>query len=172
MHAVVVAELLTAQAFARFGQVISAGDQEGRAANQGTAVRFDWAAKLVNTRSEAKPNLAVFRSTPRPLPIELKLLEQHPCSTQLFAPMIASRYLVCVAPTLADGLPDVAQLRAFICNPGQGVNYAPGTWHCPIIALDAPADFLMLAWEDGTARDCVEHPLDAPVRIELAAASH
>ena len=171
MAAVVVAEPLTAQAFAPFGQVISAGEQAGRSANQGTAVRFDWAAQLVNARHDAKANLAVFRSMPRPLPIELTLLEQHPCSTQLFAPMIASRYLVCVAPTRADGLPDVDRLRAFLCLPGQGVNYAAGTWHCPIIALDSAAEFLMLAWEDGSARDCVEHPLAAPVRIKIAPVS-
>jgi ureidoglycolate lyase len=40
-----------------------------------------------------------------------------------------------------------------------------GVWHHPILALDGPADFVMLAWEDGSALDCVEHPLAEPVRV-------
>ena len=67
---------------------------------------------------------------------------------------VVARYLVCVAPTLPDGGPDLSGLRAFLCGPGQGVAYAPGTWHHPMVALDAPGEFTMLAWEDGTALDC------------------
>jgi ureidoglycolate lyase len=45
------------------------------------------------------------------------------------------------------------------------VNYRAGVWHHPIIALDGPADFVMLAWEDGTPRDCEERPLSAPLLV-------
>lgn len=156
---------LTAQAFAPFGRVISAGLQPGAPANQGTAVRFDFCAELSNTRPHSKPNLAVFRSVAKALPHEVRLLERHPCSTQVFLPMIVSRYLVCVAPTLPDGGPDVGRLAAFTCLPGQGVAYAPGTWHHPMVALDAPGEFAMLAWEDGTALDCEVRDLAQPVRV-------
>lgn len=161
----VVSIPLTADGFAAFGQVVSAGLREGNAANQGTAVRFDHCAELISTRPGAKPNLAVFRSKARALPIELQLLERHPCSTQVFLPMVLSRYLVCVAPPLADGSPDVERLVAFVCAPGQGIAYAPNVWHHPMVALDAPGEFAMLAWEDGGPRDCEEFPLVQPIRV-------
>jgi ureidoglycolate lyase len=157
---------LTAAAFAPFGRVVSAGLQPGSSANQGTAVRFDFCAELASTRPASKPNLAVFRSVPKSLPHEVVLLERHPCSTQVFVPMIVSRYLVCVAPTLPDGGPDLSGLQAFICAPGQGVAYAPGTWHHPMVALDAPGEFVMLAWEDGTALDCEVRELGEKIRVE------
>jgi ureidoglycolate lyase len=163
MH--VRAEPLTPEAFAPFGQVVWAGAGPSRAANQGTAARCDWAAELVNTRPQASPNLAVFRSTPRAFPVEIRLLERHPCSTQCFLPLICAEYLVCVAPTSADGAPDLSQVRAFRCVPGQGINYGVGVWHHPIVALHTPAEFAMLAWEDGSALDCVEHWFDAPFHI-------
>ncbi len=156
---------LTAEAFAPFGRVVSAGLGPGASANQGTAVRFDFCAELTSTRGGARPNLAVFRSVARSLPFEVVLLERHPCSTQVFLPMVVARYLVCVAPTLPDGAPDVAGLRAFVCLPGQGVAYAPGTWHHPVVALDSPGEFAMLAWEDGSPLDCEVRELGAPVRV-------
>ena len=156
---------LSVSAFAPFGQVVSAGLQLGSSANFGTAERFDFCADLRSTRPGARSNLAVFRSTARQLPLQVKVLERHPCSTQVFLPMICSRYLVCVAPTLPGGGPDLDGLQAFACVAGQGVAYAPGTWHHPMVALDGPGDFAMLAWEDGTALDCEVLQLGLTVRV-------
>ena len=158
---------LTAEAFAPFGDVVSAGLKAGSSANQGTAVRFDWSAKLDSDRAGARPNLAVFRSTPQPLPFTVKLLEHHPHSSQAFLPMVCARFLVIVAPTARDGGPDVSRVEAFVCGPGQGVNYHRGTWHHPIIALDAPAEFAMLAWEDGSVGDCVERTLAPHLEVVI-----
>ncbi len=160
----VVAEPLTIEAFAPFGDVVSAGLKEGSAANQGTAVRFDHCAQLVNSRPGAAPNLAVFRSAPQALPFTVRLLERHPHSSQAFLPMRCARFLIVVAP--GDELPDVEGLRAFVCGAGQGINYHAGVWHHPIVALDAPAEFAMLAWEDGTAEDCDEQELAEVVLVD------
>lgn len=165
----VTAEPLTAAAFAPFGSVVSAGLKAGASANQGTAVRFDHCAVVASTRPAAQGNLAVFRSTAKTLPFAVTLLERHPCSTQAFLPMLCSRYLVVVAPTAADGGPDLAGLKSFLCLPGQGISYGVGVWHHPIIALDDDADFVMLAFEDGTALDCVEQPLAAPILVTTSA---
>jgi ureidoglycolate lyase len=156
---------LTPEAFAPFGQVVCAGLSEGKSANQGTAVRCDWSAALESTRPGARPNLAVFRSLAKSLPFEMTLLEKHPCSTQAFLPMACTRFLVCVAPALPGGDPDLDRLLAFLCGPGQGINYRRDVWHHPILALDGPAEFAMLAWEDGSAQDCVEHPLAEPILV-------
>ena len=158
----IVALPLTAAAFAPFGDVVSVDLRGGIAANQGTALRFDWTAVLASTRPEARANLAVIRSIPCPTPFLVRLVEQHPCSSQTFVPMRCSRYLVCVAPTLPDGSPDEAAIAAFVCGPGQGINYRAGVWHHGIVALDAPAEFAMLVWEGGGPSDCVEHRLAAP----------
>jgi len=158
-------EPLVPDAFAPFGDVVSAGLGEGAAANQGTAVRFDWAARLVNERPGARPNLAVFTSAGRTLPLEVKLLERHPRSSQLFVPMVCDGYVVIVAPDAADGGPDLTRLRAFLARPGQAVNYRPGTWHHPLFALGTEATFAMLAWEDGSALDCELCTLAAPVPV-------
>ncbi len=156
---------LTKEAFAPFGDVVSAGAQGGVAANQGTAQRFDFTCALHNDRPRSRANMVAVRCVPVALPLELKLLEQHPHSSQTFIPMIVSRYLVCVAPTGADGLPQLDGLKAFIGQPGQGINYRPGTWHHPLVVLDGPAHFAMLVWEDGTQQDCVEWRLPAPLIV-------
>lgn len=161
-------EVLTREAFAPFGDVVSAGLGTGASANQGTAVRFDWAAKLESDRPGARPNLAVFRSTPVPLPFRVRLLERHPRSSQAFLPLVCRSFLVIVAGADPGGAPELATLRAFRCRPGQGINYHRGVWHHPILALEAPAEFAMLAWEDGTAEDCVEHRFDEADELEIA----
>jgi ureidoglycolate lyase len=162
------AEPLTPEAFAPFGDVVSAGLRSGTSANQGTAVRFDRAAALESTRPGARPNLAVFRVAPQALPFVVRLLERHLHSSQAFLPMVCARFLVCVAPSGPDGMPAAESLRAFVCVPGQGINYRAGVWHHPIIALDAAAEFAMLAWEDGSSADCEEVSLGAQLSIAVA----
>lgn len=161
-------EPLTAGAFAPFGQVIEAPGEPGRTVNLGTARRHDWAAALQNARPEARPNVAVFRCEPQALPFAVTLLERHPHSTQMFAALRGGRWLVMVAPDGPGGAPDPGGLRAFVARPGQAVNFARGVWHHPVVVLDEPAELLMLAWEDGSAGDCEEHPLATPLAVVAA----
>jgi ureidoglycolate lyase len=156
---------LTASAFAGFGEVVSALADGGSSANGGTARRFDYTSTLYNDRPHARANMVAVRCAPVSLPLQIKLLEKHPHSSQTFVPMLCSRYLVCVAPTGKDGLPQLDGLKAFICRPGQGINYHAGTWHHPLVVLDTPAQFAMLVWEDGTKDDCVEWPLPQPLMV-------
>lgn len=156
---------LSPGAFAPYGDVVSAGLGPGRGANHGTAVRFDHAAALHSTRPGARPNLAVFRSLSAALPFRVRLLERHPCSTQVFLPLLCARYLVVTAPSRPDGAPDPSRLAAFLGGPGQGVGYRVGVWHHPIVALDAPAELAMLAWEDGGPGDCEEVGLEEAVMV-------
>ena len=148
---------LTPDAYAPYGDVLMASKrgEEGVAANQGTARRFDRLGALQNLRpGVAQPNLSVFRCTPRLVwPSRLALLEKHPASTQVFVPMNARRYLVVVA--LGSDGPDLSTLAAFVASGTQAISYRPGVWHHPMIALDAETEFLCLVWEDGSAADCV-----------------
>lgn len=161
------AEPLTPEAFAPFGQVLQTPKSGEATANQGTAVRLDRVALLLNTRGGCPPNLAMIRALPQGMPLPLRLLERHPCSSQAFIPLKCSRYLVVVAPSIGSG-PDWPKLRAFVARAGQGINYTAGTWHHPFTALDEPADLAMLAWEDGSARDCEEVKLPEAITVEDA----
>lgn len=159
---------ISPEAFAPFGEVVSlARLDQAKSANQGTGVRLDYVANLVNARPHARANMVVFRGAAQKLPLQMKLLEKHPHSSQTFLPLKCERYLVCVAPTGTDGAPDLKGLVAFICEGGQGINYAPGTWHHPMMALDTDGEFAMLVWEDQSAQDCVEWPLPFPIEVSL-----
>ena len=152
-------EPLQAHAFAPFGDVIEPGAAASRRTiNEGFAERFDDLARLDTGRQGGHPVLSVFRARPRPLPLQLRLVERHLLGSQAFVPLRPQRFLVVVAP--AGPAPAPAHLRCFMASPGQGGNYGAGTWHHPLIALDAGGDFLVI--DRGgplAAGDCEEHCL-------------
>ena len=152
-------EPLQAQAFLPFGEVIEAGEHgPHRTINEGFAERFDDLARLDTDRQGGRPVLSVFRAQPRALPLQLRLVERHRLGSQAFVPLRPQRFLVVVAP--AGPAPSIGQLRCFMASPGQGVNYAAGTWHHPLIALDAGGDFLVIDRGGPSGEDdCEEHSL-------------
>lgn len=75
------------------------------------------------------------------------------------APVVAG---LAPAPTGAD-------LKAFLAAPGQGVNYAPGVWHHPLLALEAESDFLVVD-RAGPGANCDECRIAPPRILVLAAA--
>ena len=79
---------------------------------------------------------------PYELPLAIAMLERHPLSSQLFMPLSAAPFLVVVAPPGEHV--DRANVRAFVTNGAQGVNYRRGTWHHPVIALENPSEFLVV----------------------------
>lgn len=153
------AEPLEAQAFSPFGDVIDPGAAgKRRTINEGFAERVDALARLDTGRQGGRPVLSVFRARPRALPLQLRLVERHLLGSQAFMPLQSQRFLVVVAP--AGPAPSPGQLRCFMARPGQGVNYAAGTWHHPLIALDAGGDFLVIDRGGPLADDdCEEHSL-------------
>ena len=161
------AAALSAQAFAPFGEVISVEGHAGILVNQGRGQRFDTGAHIAHSTSANEPTLALYHMQPSRLPVSLDLLERHPHSAQMFLPMGARRYLVVVAPALAGGAPDAAEVRAFVARGDQGVIYAPGIWHAPLAALDEVSTFAMIMFENGDAEDCVLHQLQTPFHVAL-----
>jgi ureidoglycolate lyase len=148
-------EPLDAVAYAPFGTVVEARAHGGSPANQGTARRFDHLGPVESHRAHAPWNLCTFRCAPRDLTrFEVKLLEKHPRSTQLFVPLNARRFLVVVARG-TEAAPDPTTLRAVLATGRQGITYHPGVWHHPLLAMDHETDFACLVSEDGGAEDCV-----------------
>lgn len=152
-------EPLEAHAFAPFGDVIEAGGGARHwTINEGFAERYDDLARLDTLRDGGRPVLSLFRARPRTLPLQLRLVERHLLGSQAFMPLMSQRFLVVVAA--AGAAPDAKELRCFLTRPGQGVNYAAGTWHHPLIALDEGGDFLVIdRGGSHAAEDCEEHAL-------------
>ncbi len=105
------------------------------------------------------------------------ILERHPYTTQTFVPLCPdshrARYLVIVAPTLADGSsrpPDVRGLRAFVARGDQAVTYGAATWHAPMAALGAAGTalpFFVFQFANGVGpEDCQEVVLDGESSAE------
>lgn len=165
MHHEIVAEPLTEEGFRPFGAIVTAPGGGGRAVNAGTATRHDLAGHFAHRTRAALPTLAIYRCRPQPMPVLVPLLERHPLSSQTFLPLGLARWLVVVAPTDPGGGPLVAGARAFLAEGGQGVSYAPGTWHSPLVALKREGAFAMLMWEAGGGADCEEARLAVPLRV-------
>jgi ureidoglycolate lyase len=157
---------LSARLFSGFGQVVEAGTGTGRLVNDGRALRYDVPAALEAEAGRTAPALAVYRVEAVDLPFAVGMFERHPLSSQLFVPMTVSRYLVVVAPPDARGLPDAGRAMAFAGSGGQGVTYARGVWHSPMVALDAPGDLAMVMWQAAEAgEDCEIHALAEPIIV-------
>jgi ureidoglycolate lyase len=138
-------EVLTKANFAPFGIVIETGGATQIEINQGTTTRFDALADCDNAYQGGTPIISLFRGTPRADPIAIKLMERHPRGSQAFFPLSPEDWLVVVAPTNADDTgPDFAKLRCFRANGHQGVSYARGTWHHPLLVLAPVQDFLVI----------------------------
>ncbi|MDD1786835.1 ureidoglycolate lyase [Burkholderia gladioli] len=134
-------EVLTRAAFAPFGDVIETEGARQIPINLGTTIRFHDLARVDVAEQGGHTLVNLFRGQPRALPFEVKMLERHPLGSQAFLPLSERPYLVVVAPA---GELDPAQIRAFVSNGWQGVNYAKGVWHHPLIALGEVSDFVVV----------------------------
>jgi ureidoglycolate lyase len=146
---------LTASAFQPYGEVIEASPAARRLQiNAGTSERYDDLARLDLTAEGGHPVLSLFRAQARALPLLLRVVERHRLGSQAFMPLGGAPFLVIVAA--AGPAPQRQDLQCFLARPGQGVNFARGTWHHPLVAL-AGGDFLVIdrATADG-AVDCEE----------------
>ena len=129
---------LTAEAFAPFGQVLETKGAKQIAINQGTTTRFD-ALATSDPGPDGQTVMSIFRGTPRPLPIAVQMMERHPLGSQAFFPLSRHDWLVVVATE-----PETTSLRAFRATGDQGVQYARGVWHHPLLILVPSQDFLVI----------------------------
>jgi len=151
-------EPLTSAAFLPFGEVIDCPNRPGR-------TYFEDA--LSSLRPKARPSLSLtFKEPLAGLPLRSTTMERHEFSSQSFIPQEAGRWLAIVAPHAADGGPDMARARAFLCRPDQGITYGANVWHHPFTVLDRTARFVIVMWRDGTKTD-EEFVQVAPFSVEV-----
>jgi ureidoglycolate lyase len=157
-----IAQPLTRDAFAPFGDVIAA-DEVARhyPINGGTTERYHDLASVDVSAEGGRALISIFRAQPRTLPFAVTMLERHPLGSQAFVPLTRLPYLVVVAP------PDEATaMRAFVVTDGIGVNYARGVWHHPLLALEERCDFLVVD-RGGAGRNLDETSFDEPWHLQL-----
>ena len=128
-------EPLTAEAFAPFGKVIETDPETAIEINSGFTTRYHALAKVAVGEGDAI--ISIFDGRPRPL--EIDMLERHPLGSQAFIPLERRKWLSVVADE-----PDADACRAFLCEGHQGVQYATGVWHFPLLVLEIPQQFLVV----------------------------
>ncbi|MBP0591840.1 ureidoglycolate lyase [Paraburkholderia sp. LEh10] len=154
-------ERLTREAFAPFGDVIELEGARHYPINGGTTERYHDLAKVDVSTQGGRPLINVFRAQPRSWPIDIAMMERHPLGSQAFVPLSDAPYLIVVAPA---GELDPSKLRAFSTRGWQGVNYAKGVWHHPLLALERVSDFLVID-RGGEGPNCDEAPLPQSWRL-------
>ena len=135
----IVAQPLTAAAFAPFGDVLDCAGDPDRLINAGFCERYHDRARL--DFGDGRAGVSLFRARPRTLPYTFDLLERHPEGSQTFVPMSEHPFLVIVAPD-ANGQPGVP--LAFVTRPGQAISLQRGTWHGVLTPLHSPGLFAVI----------------------------
>ncbi|QMU57358.1 MAG: ureidoglycolate lyase [Boseongicola sp.] len=135
----VVIELLTQQAFQRYGDILDTSGDADVLINQGNCQRFHDRARL--DFEGGQPGLSIFNAKPRELPLKLDMLERHPMGSQAFIPMAWTPFLIVVS---ADNDNQPERPSAFLSKPGQAINFHKGTWHGVLTPLQAPGQFAVL----------------------------
>jgi ureidoglycolate lyase len=153
---------LTRENFATFGDVIEVNDKaKNFSINDGFTQRYHDLAKVDVTEEDGRTLINIFRSTPLEQPVNIKMMERHPLSSQAFIPMGQQPYLVVVAP---KGELDITKIEVFLASSNQGVNYHKGTWHHYCLALHQVSDFIVVD-RGGAGDNCDVINLDGSLVI-------
>ena len=163
---------LTASNFAAFGEVIECDNHDFFHINNAHTERYHAIAltelkSQSNSTAEEQVNIgiSIFRNIRATLiPFKIEMLERHPIGSQAFTPMQGQKFLIIVAPQLDQDTPDVQNIHAFISNGQQGVNYRAGTWHHPLLTLEAPSDFVVID-RIGSGHNCDVYSFEESIDV-------
>lgn len=155
---------VTAERFAQYGDVIHASTAAKAAMNDARFERFHDLAKIDVESAGGRTAISIARcKAATTFPHRFDMVERHPLGSQAFIPLSPFSFIVVVAP--AGEAVDPADLRAFVTNGRQGINYHRGVWHMPMIAMEAGQEFLIV--DRLPARDnCEEFILGDPITLE------
>lgn len=156
-------ELLSAEAFEPFGQVVQPGRGDVKMIRGGSVELTRTPARLVHDERARELTLDFYATEGEGGTMRVEKAERHIHSAQLFVPLASARYLVVVWP----GHPDEAAPRAFVGGAGQAVIYNPGTWHHGIVALDEKTTFASWMWRSGGPEDTEFMDLASPFALPL-----
>lgn len=150
--------------FSPFGDVIEMAGSHHFSINNGATERFHDIARIVGEPSDGHTAISLVRSQPLPSPLHIKVLERHPLASQAFIPRDDRPFIVVVAPRGDAIAPD--DIRAFVADGKQGVNYHPGIWHHSLLALAPDQDFILVDLISSKP-NCDEHYFDSGDQLIL-----
>jgi ureidoglycolate lyase len=156
-------EPLTAAAFAPFGQVIQTEGAKHFPMNAGAQERYYDLAAIEIAGEAGRPVISIAETCQvASLPYRIPMVERHPLGSQAFIPLDDHPQLIVVAPAGEFAL---SGLRAFYSEGRQGINYACGVWHMPMISMTAGQRWLIVD-RAGSGNNCDEVSLvDTPVMV-------
>ncbi len=146
-------EPLTAEAFADFGDVIESAGNTSFEINYGMADRYHALTKVEFDSAAGYPVISLVESKKYDMPQQVKIIERHPLGSQAFIPREKTPFIVVVGK--AGNTISSDQLRAFITNGEQGINYYPGTWHGLLLTPFAVMSFICVD-RAGAGENCEE----------------
>lgn len=157
-------EPITGEEFAPYGDLIHAAPATRAVMNDGRFESFNNLASIDVTSGGGRVAISIARCRhPTALPYVIDMVERHPHGSQAFIPLTPFSFVVVVAP--ASDKVDAAELRAFITDGTQGINYHKGVWHMPMIAFEAGQEFLVVDRAPATD-NCDEFIMDPPLTLE------
>jgi ureidoglycolate lyase len=155
---------ITSERFAPYGDVIHASQATKTTMNDARFERFNDLGAIDVGAAGGRAAVSIARcKTPATFPYRVDMVERHPHGSQAFIPLTPFSFVVVVAP--AGEAVNAEDLRAFVTNGTQGVNYHKGVWHMPMIAMEAGQEFLIV---DRAPREdnCEEFVLGNPLMLE------
>jgi ureidoglycolate lyase len=161
-----IAQALTKEAFAQFGDVIELEGANHFPINEGRVERYhDLADVQIDSAEGGRAIISFFKiNKASKFPHNFNLIERHPKGSQAFIPMFTQPVVLVVGPK--DKAPKSEYLQAFLTNGQQGFNFHAGVWHMPLISEEAGRVCLIVD-RSGPGNNCDEHTLENE-NIELS----
>jgi ureidoglycolate lyase len=144
---------LTHEAFVSFGDVIEYEGRDFFHINDKMVERYHDLARVDTQESGGRTLISWLRANPNTFPSTVKFVERHQLSSQAFIPLDTNPFVVVVAPR-GDTV-KVSDLRAFVTNGRQGVNYHRGVWHHVLLVPRRAMQFIVVD-RGGPERNCDE----------------
>ncbi|VVT07080.1 Ureidoglycolate lyase [Roseovarius sp. EC-HK134] len=155
-----MAQPLTAAAFAPYGDVLEVAGAPDRMINAGLCGRFHDRARLEFL--DGRAGISLFDAEARHLPYALDLMERHPLGSQAFIPLDNVPMLICVAED-THGRPTTP--RAFLSQPGQGINLLRNVWHGVLAPIGRAGRYAVID-RIGPGDNLEEYHFDKPLTVE------
>ncbi len=155
---------ISAEEFAPYGDLIHAAPATKTEMNDARFERFRNLASIDVTSSGGRAAISIARcKAATTFPYAISVVERHPHGSQAFIPLTPFSFVVVVAP--AGEKVNATELRAFVTDGTQGINYHKGVWHMPMIAMQAGQEFLIID-RAPSSDNCDEYILDPPLILE------
>lgn len=155
---------LTAAEFEPFGDVIETRGARHFPINAGTFERYHDLTRADPGEDGATLISIVTCTQASALPHRVTVMERHPLGSQAFMPLSVTPMVIVVAPPGDE--PDAKELRAFVSDGTQGINYHRGTWHMPLIAMRSGERFLVVD-RGGAGANCDEYRLTDEIIVDI-----